>query len=666
MHHFPLLLIAFYYLYPSHSQSPYPNHAIKLPKHPSNWICTVHVTVATFANYTSSDITESFLASNREDIIPTLSTMLDRNISIAPVISFFEPCTISILIDAIINGSSYISGKHGIAVYIPANKYIFRGWRHSVIIVIHFTCFPTYHVGSKSLPHRLFYHSTTCGPQNTFPNHVYVPGPAQYLLTMNDPKYNIHHRTLPLEIKRFISTPKYSWDHHHHNPNGKFESCFPTRWNQIPIGQCSDKTIAVYYFQHFLNFTTVAYTRDSYADFGGVFSHYNIFGEMNSIYMHAVGSRSDRIIYCDRNSDSLRHRPLKLLSPFIFRTWVLLVLLLILCATASTFAIFDFSSVSNNWTSVAFIKMVLSSLVDHVVLLLDQDLGKNSTTKIFVGLIVICLGNDYKNHLTIELVYPRTQDAIQNVTELLDLNFKIMYIYKTGKVLKDVDKPMLLKSSTLYWGIDKAKREKYALEVKRWLMLVDRATGVVQSKITNLTEKNAYLVTAPYHRQVNVLSKFNEESYPISCRFVKQPFAPKFINLYFYNPKAEEFKWLTAKFLDHGFFKIWKGWETQRLSLIHRRGEKRIKSSSNSSSTEVPDINNFIGQLHLFVFYKLISILTGICIAVFVLECAIQDAEELSLFVFAKFIHIILEIYSTILRSLCLMSRLLIRIYEKS
>jgi hypothetical protein len=196
--------------------------------------------------------------------------------------------------------------------------------------------------------------------------------------------------------------------------------------------------------------------------------------------------------------------------------------------------------------------------------------------------------------------------------------------------------------------------------------LIEKSTYLVPSKITNPTEKNAYLVSAPYHRQVYYLNFMNTESYPISCRYVKQPFAPKFKNLYFYITKAEELKWLTAKFLNHGIFEIWKGWEIQQLGLIHRRREEQIKKLSNSSSTEVRDINNFIGQVHLLVFYILISRLTGICIVVFIFECAIQNAQELLIFVLAKLIHVILEIYWTIFRFLLLVNRLLIRLYEKS
>jgi hypothetical protein len=227
MHHFALLLIVIYHLYLARSQFPYPNQSFKLPNHPANSISTVHVTVTTFASHVSSDITERFLTSYLKKIIPTISAMHNRSITIAQVISFFEPCTISILIDATIKGSSYLSRENRIAVYITANKYVHCGWIHSSIIVIHFTCSATYYSASRYLPHRIFYHSTKCGPQNIFPNHVYVPGPLQYSMTIYDQKHNIHVRKLPLDTTSLILI--YSWDRH--NPNRKLEFCFSKRRN---------------------------------------------------------------------------------------------------------------------------------------------------------------------------------------------------------------------------------------------------------------------------------------------------------------------------------------------------------------------------------------------------------------------------------------------------
>jgi hypothetical protein len=128
-----LIIILFCHLTLATLQLSYPKHTFQLPNHPSNWICTVHITVATFANYTSSDITERFLASNREKILPTVGTLLNRSVPIAPVNFFFEPCTISVLIDATINGASYVFQGRRVYRYFRGNEYVYRGWRHSLI-----------------------------------------------------------------------------------------------------------------------------------------------------------------------------------------------------------------------------------------------------------------------------------------------------------------------------------------------------------------------------------------------------------------------------------------------------------------------------------------------------------------------------------------------------
>jgi hypothetical protein len=138
MHLYKQLIIIFCHPSLAILQFPYPNQKFQLPNDPLNWICTVHITAATFANYTTSDITERFLASNREKIIPTVSTMSNRNISIAPVNSVYEPCTISVLIDATIERSSYFPKHIQIIQYFDANEYVYRGWRHSVVILIYF------------------------------------------------------------------------------------------------------------------------------------------------------------------------------------------------------------------------------------------------------------------------------------------------------------------------------------------------------------------------------------------------------------------------------------------------------------------------------------------------------------------------------------------------
>jgi hypothetical protein len=327
-------------------------------------------------------------------------------------------------------------------------------------------------------------------------------------------------------------------------------------------------------------------------------------------------------------------------------------------AVASNFARFDLSSVTSQFTFVTFIKNILNSLDDMVAVLLEKDLGKQNSIKILVSLVVIYLGNEYRNQLTIELVYPRAQDAIRNVTELLDLNFNIIYI--GGSNLKVINKSNIIKSLNIHWEIDADKRVKYVREVDRWFILTVNADELFRSKIKNPTERNAILMSVPDHIQMIVLKGLSISYYPISCHFVKQPFAPKFKYLYFYNSKAEEFKWLTAKFLDHGLFEFWKGLHSQLWTLNERGKENLFKRSNNSSSTESPDFTNFIGQVHLPVIYFLVSILTGICIVVFLPECAIQTAQNLSLLAFKKIKQFGMNLVWTVVRCLFLAARLVI------
>jgi hypothetical protein len=102
--------------------------------------------------------------------------------------------------------------------------------------------------------------------------------------------------------------------------------------------------------------------------------------------------------------------------------------------------------------------------------LLEKDVGKNNCAKVFIGLIVICLGNTYKNYLTIELVYPRADDAISNFTELLDLNFNLLQPVNVEQIGND--KLLYLKDLNYHLEIDERKREKYVSEVERWWKLI--------------------------------------------------------------------------------------------------------------------------------------------------------------------------------------------------
>jgi hypothetical protein len=657
-----LLIIIFCHSSLSISQFPYPKQTFELPNHPSNWVCTVHITVAMFANYTSSDITERFLTSNQEKIIPTVSIMLNRSIGIAAVNSFYEPCTISVLIDATVQGSSHVFKGPQLYRYINGNEYVYRGWRHSLIVLIYFSCNPQIRALSLHLPHRLFYHSLDCGHQNIFPNQVFVSDPLQNLRNINDPKYSIHYRQLPLAMRRSISTPNYLWDNH--DPNKKPDQCLASRWDKTSqMLDCPFDRIAVHHYQRLVNFTAVAYTPDNVHHYGKLFTNTKFSAVEDSISLHAIDSTTSRVLYCDRNSDSPRLRPISLSSPFSFVTWVTLVFLLIFFAIADGFPKFDMCSVSNNWTINIFIKTTFNCLVELIASLLESNIGKNTCTKALIGLVAICLGNTYKNYLTIELVYPRAVDAIRNLTELLDLSFNIITFGSDEDVGRDNKSTWLIKAN-FHLEIDEAKRENYVREAERLLKFRD-STDEIINELASVTSKNAWIISDPYYIQVYLLNLINDIHYPRSCRFVKRPFAYKFQEFYFFNPKAEEFKWWTAKFLDHGLFEFWKRLQSHSLTLDqHKFSLKSRSKRSNSSSVEAHDVQNFIGQVHIIVFYIVIAILTAICVAIFLLECAMQNAQVISTFVLQIFIHFCLKLLWTIVRSIFLMISLIGRLCQ--
>jgi hypothetical protein len=173
-----------------------------------------------------------------------------------------------------------------------------------------------------------------------------------------------------------------------------------------------------------------------------------------------------------------------------------------------------------------------------------------------------------------------------------------------------------------------------------------------------VTSKNAYILDAPFYVQVHNLNLISQRNYPLSCHFVRRPFAHQFREFYFFNPKAEELKWWTAKFLDHGLFEFWKRLNSRMLTLYQRKVSLDDRSKwSNSSSVEALDAQNFIGQVHLIAFYIVIGILTAICVAIFLLECAIQNVQLLSLFVLNKVIRFSLQLSWTMVRCVFLMSR---------
>jgi hypothetical protein len=122
--------------------------------------------------------------------------MLNRSISIAPPMSFFEPCPISTLIHAPISGACNLyHNEFSTSKYIKSNESVLRGWKQSVIILIGFPCAPNYYAKWLRLPLLLFRHLTEFGPQKAFLNHIVVPDPVQILGINADPTHNIHYRT---------------------------------------------------------------------------------------------------------------------------------------------------------------------------------------------------------------------------------------------------------------------------------------------------------------------------------------------------------------------------------------------------------------------------------------------------------------------------------------
>jgi hypothetical protein len=635
-------------------RNPYLSQTFKLPNHPLNWICTVHVTVPSLSNHTSSDITERFLTSNHGKVIPTLSTMLNRNISIAPVDSFFEPCTVSVLVDETIHGSSYVQSPLGMKSYIQANEYVFRGWRHSVVIVFVFSCATRYSMVSNYLPHRLFYHSLGCGPQHSFPNFAFVPDPLGSFKEIDEQMHNIHDPQLPLAVRRSTSKPKYGWDEH--IENWKPEDCLPWYTHQSRTNICTDKLLVVYHYKHILNFTTVPIGLDEDKHYGQIITKTIITSKEGNrvISIHIIDSSGTRILYCDRKLDMKeRFRPLNLSSPFSFGTWIMLVSTLMLCAIANSLTIFDMSSGANSWTTLSFIQTVFNCLFVLIVSQLEQDLGKKNSIKIFIGLMVIFLGNFYKNDLTIELVYPRTQNAFGNVTELLDSNFNILLLTDISFNKTRLDKSTILKNSNYHMEIDEHKRDKYIRQVDRWFLLIKSVNAL--KKFADRNERNALFVSAPFHIQQHTLSLYADLMYPFPCHFVKRPFASKFIWYYFFNPKAEELKQWTARFFDHGLFECWKRLQAHQIKLVQLKYSplvRLLKSNRRSTQKQSFDLNNFIGNVHLLAFYNTVSILVTIFIVVFLSECAMQTVKNLSILALTKLKQASLKLLWTIVRFL--------------
>jgi hypothetical protein len=214
-------------------------------------------------------------------------------------------------------------------------------------------------------------------------------------------------------------------------------------------------------------------------------------------------------------------------------------------------------------------------------------------------------------------------------------------------------------------GNRRNRKRKVYREAEKWLKLSSESLQNTINKLASVTSKNSWIISEPYYIEVCCLNLITERNYPLSCHFVKRPFTHEFQELYFLNPKAEGFKWWTAKFLDHDLFVFWKRLHSHMLALEQRNVSLEICSTtSNSSSIEVFDISNFMGQVHLIVFCIVCSVITAISVAIFRLQYVIPKARDVLLFVLTKFKHFSFQLSLTIVRFLYLMSRLFGCVWE--
>jgi hypothetical protein len=127
-----------------------------------------------------------------------------------------------------------------------------------------------------------------------------------------------------------------------------------------------------------------------------------------------------------------------------------------------TFAKSDFSGSSQEWKVRVSITGICNTVFELIACLLEKDVGKENCIKALAGLVVICIGNTYKNYLTIDLVYPRAEGTIQNFTELLDLNFNLFEGIPSSGV--SVNKSVCLKETNVDMEIDMGKRESTSVK----------------------------------------------------------------------------------------------------------------------------------------------------------------------------------------------------------
>jgi hypothetical protein len=137
-----------------------------------------------------------------------------------------------------------------------------------------------------------------------------------------------------------------------------------------------------------------------------------------------------------------------------------------------------------------------------------------------------------------------------------------------------------------------------------------------------------------YHLETYYSNGFTGMIHPISSSFVKRPYAHQFRELYFFNPKAQQFKLWTGAFLGSRCILVLETFAYRQLILIQRRNSL---GNFNSNSTDGLDVNNFIGQVHLSVYYIVVfHNKSNLHCYTVLFKCALRNAQQLSLFNLTK------------------------------
>jgi hypothetical protein len=626
----------------------YPNHTFKLPDPPeSSSICTAHITLVTMVDHAASDVAERILTSNHGRIIPTLSTMQNRSMSIHPVISFFEQCTISILVDSSIDKHSYTKLKFRLGVYIWKNGYEFTSWKHSAILLVFFKCVLNVRGDTFRSPRRLFYHFLECGERDIFPNFVAVPKLGKPLAPITDKSFSIYNRQLPLSIRSQILVPRLEWDGY--SPWHLYPICLKSRWRKEELlkmhySPCYCTDIALQHLQKYANFSVRVKTVGMVGMYGSIISELGgvsgIWEQSGTVY----DTNKNRIVYCDNTVDISRLRPIIISSPFSLITWVCIVLTLAACSAVATWkSCTENKFIIRAWRSyiVSCIKAFLDKFAEFARIALEKDVKSNRGMNILIGLCVIYLGNEYKNHLTIELYFPRSTNAIATTTQLLDRGYKIG-LEDSGSV--GFSNKFMGHLESFKYEIDKEKRDRYVQNASKWLAVKWSAdlteTLIDISKVDGMYAK--HLITTDSH-QIFILNLAKAISYPRTCSFVKRPLQTHFHRIFFLNSKMDELKWWTQIFVQHGLFVRWKAmYEQMEKLIVHKIELDAYYKKTNSSSVSADIISDYVQQVHLSIgLYTIFAILMLIGFLVFVAEnMSAVSAKTLGVFIVRKSKHV--------------------------